>query len=488
MSVAPATISNWENNRRTIGSDERPVLMTLVVTLHKYGGLATLGEVNELLHAGGYQGLTQDEQIQFLPALAVEEKDTMLTQSQLHHRLAKSTVAAIFTGPDWPEDDSRLAAAVLHLLGAPFNNFTPAQGLRLISMLMLWIFSAAIWSQALVWPFLSQGAMLQAWILWGGMTVVAPLLLGQIIKADRQNNLVETTGAKWSIALVRTTGALAGYQVGAGMILLAVLALFYLGLLPRSQWLMAGLAGLPLVIGYAAARRMPLIHFRVFSKYHDAEEAFHLEDGDWAMFFAFFILGPALAVMFVVGQPWSWPPLVGAAMLGIVFMGVAALHLLAGRLGEKFVPAEAWALLLGVPLGLQMAIQPGAEPLLGLGLIAGLVVLAVGLRRRKETPSFVQMISFLGILVGIGVLLQVNVWAGRAGALIGAWVAWRWLGDLFRQMAGFWLVVLLLVGCLVLLEMTDLPAWVIRGGFGVGVVGVGVWEVRRGEDSRTRER
>ncbi len=490
MGEALATISYWEKDRRQIRATERSKLLNLLGILHSWGGLKTKGEADELLLAGGYSRLQATEISQILPNLAAlqkgtaqdeettedeEEKDEMLTAPSQQHPIDSSTIATLFTLPEVGEDESWLAATVLYLLGYPSDKFDAGQGLRLSAILLIWIFSTAIWINALTWPFSSQPDLVQAWALWGSMAVVAPGLLGLIVKADRQDNLITTTGAKGSIALIRLTGALAGFLVGVGMVLLMVLAMFYLDLWPPSRWLVAGLAGLPLLIGYSAAKRMPLNHFRAFSPRRGAQNAFRLEEGDWAMLSAFCVLGPALAALFAVGQPWTWPPLIGTAVLGIAFMGVAALHLLAKRMGETVVPAEVWALLLGIPLGLQMAIQPGVEPLLGLGLIAGLVVLAIELRRRKETPSLVQMIGFLGILAAIGLLLQVNLWAGRGAAVVGIWVTWRWLGDLFREMAGFWLVAALLVGCLLLLALTGIPPWVVRGGFGVGVVGVGVW-------------
>lgn len=487
MEVSVGTINNWEKDRRQIHAEERPLLLKLLETLHESGGLSTVSEADELLHAGGYRGLTEAERSQHLPGLIVEENDDMTTPPNLQQRLAGSPIASTLFGPEWPQDESRLAAAVLAGLGYPANRFNAGQGLRLAIVLLIWIFSAAIWSQALQWPYARQADMVQSWLIWAAMTVAAPVLLGLAVKADRQDNLVTTTGASRSIAVIRATGALAGHVVGAAIVLLVVLALFYLDLWPLSRWLVAGLAGLPLLIGYSAARRMPLNHFRAFSERRGEENAFHLEEGDWVMLLAFFVLGPALAGIFAVGQPWAWHPLVGAGMIGFAFAGAAALQVLAQRMGESVVPAEVFALLLGLPLGLQLAIQPGVEPLLGLGLIAGLTVLAVRLRRQKEIPSALQMFGLLGLLAGIWVLLELNVWAGRMGALAGIWIAWRWLGDLFRLLAPFWLVVLLLVGCLVLLETTDLPAWVIRGGFGVGTVGLGVWAWRRAAGRRNLE-
>lgn len=499
MHEVTATISYWERDRRQIRATERAQLLRLLGILHSWGGLKTEGEANELLLAGGYRHLDEAEASEYLTDLLLDDEaddeeesadfqdegnaNTVGTQDEIVQKETQEmnatpnpTLTSILTGPDWPKDESRLAAIVLHLLGYPFDQFNAGQGVRLSSILLIWIFSAAIWAQALTWPFSGQSDMIQAWIWWGGMAVAAPGLLGLIIKADRQDNLITTTGAKRSIGVIRITGALAGYLVGSAIALLTILGMFFLALWPPAPWLVAGLAGLPLLIGYAAAKRMPLNHFRAFSPRRGEKNAFRLEEGDWVMLFAFCVLGPGLAAIFAVGQPWTWPPLVGVGVLGAAFMGTAALQLLAKRMGESVVPAEVWVLLFGVPLGLQLAIQPGMEPLLGLGLMAGLVVLAIGLHRRKETPRFVQMIGLLGILVGIGLLLQVNVWAGRVGALVGVWVAWRWLGDLFRQMAGFWLVVGLLVGCLLVLALTGIPPWVVRGGFGVGAVGVGVWE------------
>lgn len=528
MDVSVGTIHNWERNRRQIRADDREQLLRLLSALHTWSGINTKDEANELLLAGGYRRLDKNETNSFFADLPdgndegdisdeiddeideeLDESDNegaeeteeevevdggddnnrtlievnegqkelheMISSSNPSQILTKSTIRSILTGPDWPEDESRVAAIILHLMGYPFDNFSAGQAFRLAVCFLIWIFSSAIWVQALRWPFANQADVAQAWSLWGSMAVIAPALLGMVVKADRQENLIMTTRATRSIAIIRLSGAMAGHLIGSVIVLLIVLGMFFLGLWPLAPWLVAGFAGLPLLIGYAGAKRMPLNHYRAFPPKSDETDAFRLGEGDWVMLFAFVALGPGLATIFAVGQPWTWPPLIGGGILGTAFMGAAALQLMARRMGEEIVPAWLWALVLGVPLGLQMSIRPEVEPLLGMGLIAGLAVLALEMKRQDATPSLRPWLGLLSITVGIWLLLQINIWAGRVGALVGIGVLWQWFAEIFRQMAGFWLVALLLAASLLLLATTGIPPWLIRSGFFVGALVIGSW-------------
>ena len=56
-------ISYWENDtpNRVIDHRDRALLIGLICTLHKYGGIEQVEEANRLLFEGGYRNLTPEE-------------------------------------------------------------------------------------------------------------------------------------------------------------------------------------------------------------------------------------------------------------------------------------------------------------------------------------------------------------------------------------------------------------------------------------------
>lgn len=62
-----AAVSDWERNKSKIDEDDRPVLVGLISVLVACQGLHTVGEANELLHAGNYRALDAMEQDAIFP-------------------------------------------------------------------------------------------------------------------------------------------------------------------------------------------------------------------------------------------------------------------------------------------------------------------------------------------------------------------------------------------------------------------------------------
>ncbi len=62
-----ATVSNWERGENLIRQKDRHVLVKLVTVLHQWGGLLTREEADELLAAGNYSPLNNDERQQVNP-------------------------------------------------------------------------------------------------------------------------------------------------------------------------------------------------------------------------------------------------------------------------------------------------------------------------------------------------------------------------------------------------------------------------------------
>jgi hypothetical protein len=62
-----AAVSEWERNKSKIDEDNRTVLVGLVGTLQRYGGLESAAEADALLQAGNYRALNEDELKQLFP-------------------------------------------------------------------------------------------------------------------------------------------------------------------------------------------------------------------------------------------------------------------------------------------------------------------------------------------------------------------------------------------------------------------------------------
>jgi DNA polymerase III delta prime subunit len=62
-----AAVSDWERDKSSIDKDDRLVLIGLVAVLHRQGGLASIGEADDLLLAGNYRPLNTAERKRAFP-------------------------------------------------------------------------------------------------------------------------------------------------------------------------------------------------------------------------------------------------------------------------------------------------------------------------------------------------------------------------------------------------------------------------------------
>ena len=62
-----AAVSEWERNKSKIDEDNRAVLVGLIGTLQRYGGLDSAAEADALLHAGNYRALDAAELTHLFP-------------------------------------------------------------------------------------------------------------------------------------------------------------------------------------------------------------------------------------------------------------------------------------------------------------------------------------------------------------------------------------------------------------------------------------
>ena len=61
LGFSGAAISYWELGESKISAEDRNVLLALITVLHKCGGLRTLDDANQLLEAGNYRALDENE-------------------------------------------------------------------------------------------------------------------------------------------------------------------------------------------------------------------------------------------------------------------------------------------------------------------------------------------------------------------------------------------------------------------------------------------
>ncbi|MCI0396945.1 MAG: hypothetical protein L0322_18670 [Chloroflexi bacterium] len=59
--ISNVTISHWENDKIPIAITDRPLLLGLIRVLHRHGGIRSVDEANQLLFAGKYSHLSNDE-------------------------------------------------------------------------------------------------------------------------------------------------------------------------------------------------------------------------------------------------------------------------------------------------------------------------------------------------------------------------------------------------------------------------------------------
>lgn len=485
LNVAPATVSYWEQNQRQIRADDRRLLLLLIQILAEHGGIRTMAEANALLNAGQYRALSAEESAEWLSKLPGDEpRQHSVTSWRL---VLPSSFFSMLFGRDWPEDESRLAALVLHLLGRPADYLTAEGTLRMAGILLLWLSAAVAWSALLSWPYPSSADELRACVIWGSASVILPLLLGFISRADRQAELVERSGSRFAVIIHRIIGAVVGYQVGAAIVLLVTLLLSYLALWPLARWVVVSLAAIPLLISYASARQMPYSYFHAFRQSQGDRAALRLNESDVFVGVVFMALGPALAAFLYFFGQWLRQPIFGAATLSAAAGMIAALEIISRRTGHKVVPPGAFALLLGVPLGSLWLVEPGAEPLFGMGMMAAAIVFAVLTERAQTEINVLQLLALTGMLGGVWGLTELDVRVGRVGLVTTGIICLVWFRKLLLSLAPFWLVFVALSGCLLLIRWTSLPTWAARVIFVACVTGLLIWGIRRRRTQHTHD-
>lgn len=283
-----ATISYWENDQRWIDVKDRALLLLVLKVLSEHGGIANLGAANALLHAGDYRSLDEEEsrrlQRFYLPQaddpLLSEVLAEPLPEEEPSPKLISISVLGMLFHTDIEPDESRLAALVIKWLGYPEELITPEGWLRLLVLVGLWAAASWSWLRLFRWPYANPIDAQWTLLSWVGACIVIPIVLGLVMRADRQAFLEQKTSKRSDILFHRTLGAGMGYIVGISLFFVLGLFLYYATLWPLPRGVVMVLALLPLLLAYAAGRRMPWNSFKAYHVKRGDEQALTPDEGD----------------------------------------------------------------------------------------------------------------------------------------------------------------------------------------------------------------
>ena len=337
--LSGAAISYWERGESSINAKDRNILLALIKVLHRCGGLKTLADANQLLRAGKYSELGQEEVEKifgkYFEMPNIEQAAPKQSNSQ--HFLS-SIVENIFTlsgnelqesfaraeegpAPSWPRK-----LAVLMRKTSAHISFSP----KTVFWIVIWGIAWRLIAPSMRWPFENRAAALQAVGMYVVGTLVIPLLMGMLINT-KHNEYWQAQRLADSIILRLYTyqGAGIGFNLGYFFVLPLVLIRHYLNLGP-SIWLEIIAATLGLILGNMSAHVVPHNLWLAYSR---------LRFSDGAIFFVVALLGPLWGVFFlefysVLLEPFWGSIVILAALLLVIMIPI-------GQSKKKIDPEQA---------------------------------------------------------------------------------------------------------------------------------------------------
>lgn len=346
-----AAISNWERGRHHLHKDEQPVLAALIQVLYDGGGLTTLAEADELLAAGNYRlsatalrRIFPDAEITPPERPSEEEPPpgqwrlAVMFLGELAFQPSKKIRALLGSAagggrPRWPN-------LMLGLLGELFDHGSSRGVLRAIIWLGIWLLGWGLTFPLMGWPFHDAGSVYRAALYYAAGSIIVPLLIGAMV-STRSDPFWQDKApvSRITLRLYTHQGASVGFNLGVITLFGLALVVFYVDLWPIPR-LLAGLAALwPLILGLAAARQVPINLWGAFKQ-------LRLKDG--AIFFVFFLFGPAWALFFHASHPMLLSRHLGPIILLGAIGSLAALTLWQQkRSGSSIIPASIWATIFG---------------------------------------------------------------------------------------------------------------------------------------------
>jgi hypothetical protein len=296
-----AAVSDWERGKTRIHAEDRQLLMSIIHVLHEYGGISTIDQANQLLHAGNFRNLDPNEEKEFLQEEVVETRTVPADvaqkvpipkspwQSALESLISiseeelQTLIAKAQEGPSpfWP----RLLAALMRKTSERIS-LSP----KTVLWIVVWWIAWWLVAPSLRWPFENRAAALQAVGMYVVGTLVIPLLIGMLVDT-RHNEYWEAQGLSRSriLRLYTYQGAGIGFNLGYFLILPLVLVRHYLNL-GSSDWPAVIAVSLGLMLANMSARVVP---HNLWLVYH------RLRFGDGAIFFVVAFIGPLWALFFL---------------------------------------------------------------------------------------------------------------------------------------------------------------------------------------------
>jgi len=321
-----AAVSNWERGENKISVEDRNVLIALIKVLHKCDGLRTLKDANQLLEAGNYRALHDDEKQKVFGEITEEinvepptPKQNISTRSLFALLLEnlfsisedeyQELITRVEEGPHptWP----RLLAAFMRIAA---DNWS----LSLADINWIWVWWLAWWliAPSLRWPFEDRQSSVIAMQMYIAGTLAIPLLIGLLVNTKDNEYWKQNSAANSKLVRLYTyQGAAIGFNLGYFFVLPLVLVRYYLQL-GSSIWLEIAAVTVGLILGNMAARVVP---YNLLLAY----ERLTLADG--RIFFVVALLGPMWGLFFleyysILLTPVSGIIIILAALTAVVFI------------------------------------------------------------------------------------------------------------------------------------------------------------------------
>ena len=317
-----AAISYWESGESKINAEDRNVLLALIKVLHRCGGLRTLGDANQLLEAGNYRVLDNDEKQKVFGEIAKEINAEPPAPKQNTSRslfplllenlfsISEAEYQELITKveegprPTWP----RLLAAFMRKVSDDWS-------LSLVDINWIWVWLFAWWliTPSLRWPFENSQSSMVAMQMYIGGTLIIPLLIGLLVNTKDNEYWKQNSAANPKLVRLYTyQGAAIGFNVGYFFILPLVLTRYYLQL-GSSIWLEIMAVTLGLILGNMAARVVPHNLWRAY-------ERLTLADG--GIFFVVAFIGPMWGLFFLKYYPVLLTPVLGVITILLALTAV----------------------------------------------------------------------------------------------------------------------------------------------------------------------
>jgi transcriptional regulator with XRE-family HTH domain len=323
LGFSGSAISLWERGESRISAEDRNVLIAIVRVLHQCGGLKTSAEADQLLQAGRYMVLDDDETRGIFHTTPEEYEDdvsnpqtdsSQSTQPEWLLKLlsiSRNEMDALIArakaeGPDpyWP----RVLAGLIRKVTDPFSlSFT------MILWLAIWFLTKWLVGPSLRFPFTSHVSAFVALSIYAAGSLIIPLLIGCLINTKDNLYWNRQPGVRsWLLRLYTYQGAAIGFNVGYFLVFPGSLLLYYLGL-PHTAWLEILAATVCLVLGTMAARVVPHNLWRAYGQ-------LTLKDG--VIFFVVALIGPLWAFLFLEFYSTLLNPALGIVVILLAMSGV----------------------------------------------------------------------------------------------------------------------------------------------------------------------